>query len=134
MRYFFKVSIKKYFICLRFWFWIKTHFPLKDPLIYVCQVITRSRVEVLLLWITENKEVLPADSSALKAIFLINRWYLLKNNGPSIEPLGVHSLTLDHPKHCPFSKIFVFYFSESRIVQEPTTEIFTPFLTKSLTT
>ena len=70
-----------------------------------------SRAEVLLSWITENKDVLSAkslvfeDNPSDKSLI-----YIKNNNGPSMEPWGTPALTSDQSETCPFNKTLCFLF------------------------
>ena len=70
-----------------------------------------SRAEVLLSWITENKDVSSANSLAFEGNpsdkSLI---YIKNNNGPVMEPWGSPALTSDQSKTCPFNKTLCFLF------------------------
>ena len=61
MRYCLIFSTKNDFLCLFFWMY-KTHFPLAGPSIYSAMSLFSSRVDELLLWITENKDVSSVNS------------------------------------------------------------------------
>ena len=94
--------------------WVENHFPLKGPSIYLCQV--SSRAEVLLSWITENKDVSSANSLAFEdnpSDKLLR--YIKSVNGPNMEPWGTPAITSDQSETSDLTKLFVFYFSESHI-------------------
>ena len=47
--------------------WIENHFPLKRPSIFIfAKLLFSSTAEVLLSWITENKDILSANSLAFE--------------------------------------------------------------------
>ena len=68
---------------------LKLIFHGKAHLFIFAMSLFSSRAEVLLSWITENKDVLPANSLAFEDNpsdkLLI---YIKNNNGPSMEPWG----------------------------------------------
>ena len=70
-----------------------------------------SRAEVLLLWITEDKDA----SSAKSLVFEDNPSdklliHIRNNNGPRMEPWGTPALTSDQSETCPFNKTLCFLF------------------------
>ena len=70
-----------------------------------------SRAEVLLSWITENKDI----SSANNLVFEDNvsdksLIYIRNDNGPSMETWGTPALTSDQSQTCPFNKTLCFLF------------------------
>ena len=75
------------------------------------KLLFSSRAEVLLSWITENKDVSSAKSLAFednpsdKSLI-----YIKNNNGPSMEPWGTLALTSDQSETCPFNKTLCFLF------------------------
>ena len=92
--------------------WIENHFPLKRPSIFIfAKLLFSSTAEVLLTWITENKDILSANSLAFEDNpsdkLLI---YIKNNNGPSMEPWGTPALTSDQSETCPFNKTLCFLF------------------------
>ena len=103
MRYYFRFPTENDFLWLFFRTWVETHFPLKRPSIYLCQVTIQFKSrEVLLSWITENKDLYnPSDKSLI---------YIKNNNGPSMEPWGKPALTSHQSETCPFNKTLCFLF------------------------
>ena len=75
-----------------------------------------SRADVLLSWITKNKDVPSANSLAFEGNPsnkpLI---YIKNNNGPSIEPWGTPALNQASQRFTHLIKLFVLYFSENHI-------------------
>ena len=111
MPYCFRSPTKDNFLCLLFWIWVKTDFPLQRSSTYLSKVVIQSRAEVLLSWITENINVSSANS--LKSEdnpsdkFLI---YIKNNNGPSVGPWGTPALTSDQSETCLINKTICFLF------------------------
>ena len=116
MRYCFRFLTGNDFLCLFFRIWVEAHFPLKCSSIIFAKSLFSSRAEVLLSWITKNKDVSSANSLAFednpsdKSLICIKN-----NNGPSMKPWRTPALTLDQSETCHLTKLFVFYFSESHI-------------------
>ena len=86
---------------------LKLIFHWNAHLVFFVKSLFSSRVEVLLSWITENKDVLSAkslvfeDNPSDKSLI-----YIKNNNGPSMEPWGTPALTSDQSGTCPFDKTF----------------------------
>ena len=91
--------------------WVETHFPLKRPSIYLCQVAIQFKSRGIVIMITENKDALSANSLAFednpsdKSLI-----YIENNNRPSMEPCGTPALTSDQSKTSPFNKTLCFLF------------------------
>ena len=86
-----------------------------------------SRAEVLLSWITENKDVL----SAKRLVFEDNPSdrsliYIRNNNGPRMEPWGTPALTSHQTSQTlvHLTKFFLFYFSDSHIKDSVNCQIY----------
>ena len=111
MRYSFRFPTENNFLCLFFRIWVETHFPLKRPSIYLCQVAIQFKSRGIVIMITENKDVLSANSLAFednpsdKSLI-----YIENNNRPSMEPCGTPALTSDQSKTSPFNKTLCFLF------------------------
>ena len=88
MQYCFRFPTKNDFLGLFFWIWVETHFPLKHPFIYLCQVAIQFKSrEVLLSWIIENKDVSSGNNLAFEDNPFDKSLIHIKNyNGPSIDP------------------------------------------------
>ena len=100
------IIIIKYYWSMRYCF----RFP-TDFLFIFFKSLFSSRAEVLLSWITENKNVSSGNSLAFEGNpsdkSLI---YIKNNNGPVMEPWGSPALTSDQSKTCPFNKTLCFLF------------------------
>ena len=90
---------------------LKLIFHRKTHLFIFAKSLFSLRADVLLSWITENKDVSSANSLAFEGNpshkSLI---YIKNNNGPSIEHWGTPTLTLDQSETCPFNKTLCFLF------------------------
>ena len=107
MRYCFRFPTKNDFLCLFFRIWVKTHFSL----FVFAKPSFSSRAEILLSWITENKDARSENSLAFEDNSSVELLMHIKNNNePSIEPWGTPVLTSDHSETCPFNKTFCFLF------------------------
>ena len=86
-------------------------FHWKTHLLIFTKSLFCSRAEVLLSWITKNKDVPSANSLAFEGNpsdkSLI---YIKNNNGPSIEPWETPALTSGQSEICPFNKTLCFIF------------------------
>ena len=111
MTYCFRFPTNNAFLCLHFKIWVENLFPLKGLSIIFSKLLFTSRAEILLSWITENKDVLSANSLAFednpsdKSLI-----YIKNNNGPSMEPWRTPVLTSDQSENCPFNKTLCFLF------------------------
>ena len=104
MFYFVALSNKTYFLSLLVRIWMKTHFPSICPIINFYQSSSNSFLVVLLLWITENNDVLSANTLAFYwRTFGRSLIYIRKSNGLMIEPWEIHALTLAYEETCPFN-------------------------------
>ena len=105
----FRFPTKNDFLCFFFFFfWYGlTHFLLKDQCSYLGQVV----IQLLLWWISKNKDVSSADHLAFEDNpsdnFLI---YIKNNNWPRIEPWETPALASDQSGTCPFNKSLCFLF------------------------
>ena len=71
----------------------------------------KSRAEVLLSWITGNKDVSSANSLAFEDNPSDKSLIYIKNiNGPSIEPWATPALKSGLSETCPFNKTLCFLF------------------------
>ena len=75
------------------------------------KLLFSSRAEVLLSWITENKDISSTNSLAFEDnAFDKSLIYNQNNNWPSMEPWGTSALTSDQSEPCQFNKILCFLF------------------------
>ena len=110
MQYCFRFQTENDFLCLFFRIWVETHFPLKRLSIFIfAKSLFSSTADVLLSWITENKDVSSANSLAFEDNPSDKSLIYIKNsNGPSMEPWGTPALTSDQSETCPFNKTLCF--------------------------
>ena len=80
--------------CACFWsVWVKTHFPLKGPSLFIFAKLSfRSGPEVLLSWITENKDVSSENSLAFEDNPFDKFLYILKTIMDQVSSPGEHLL------------------------------------------
>ena len=107
------------------WSVLKLIFHWKAHLFIFAKSLFSSRAEVLLSWITENKDLSsansltfednPSDKSSI---------YIKDNNGPSMELCGTPALTSDQSETCLFNKTIFFYFSKSHRKDLVTSQIY----------
>ena len=90
---------------------LKFIFHWNSHLFVLAKSLFSSRAEVLLSWITENKDVSSAKSLAFednpsdKSLI-----YIKNNNGASMEPWGTPAPTSDYSETCLFNKSLCFLF------------------------
>ena len=84
------------FLCLLFRIWVKTHFPLKRPSIYLCQVTIQFKSRGIAIMDHRKKDVSLVNSLSFEDnpsdTPLI---YIENNNRPCMEPWGTPALTSD---------------------------------------
>ena len=106
MRYCFRFPTENNFLYLFF-----RIFQWNAHLFIFAKSLFSSGAEVLLSWITENKDVSSAksltfeDNPSDKSLI-----YIKNNNGPSMEPWATPALTSDQSEACPFNKTLCFLF------------------------
>ena len=111
MRYCFRFLTKMASCACFFESWLKLIFHWNAHLFFFAKSLFSSRAEVLLSWITENKDLLSANSLAFEDN-PSDKWliYIKNHNGPNIEPRVTPALTSDQPEVFPFNKTLCFLF------------------------
>ena len=103
MRYCFRFPTENDFLCLFFRIWVETHFPLKHPSIYLCQVAIQFKSTGIAV-MDHRKQGRIVSKKFISLIYIKN------NNGPRMEPWGAPALTSDQSETCPSNKTLSFLF------------------------
>ena len=113
MRYCFRFPTENNFLCLFFRSGLKLIFHWNAQLFIFAKSLFRSRAEVLLSWITENKDVSSTKSLAFEDNPDKSLIHIRNNNGQRMESWGTPALTSDQPGLVHLTKLFVLHFSKS---------------------